>query len=68
MSEEKALLYEQFGHVVKLTLNRPTKRNAINHDIIQGLHDAFDKIAVDDSVKVVVIGGAGEKAFTRALA
>ena len=64
MSEEKALLYEQFGHVVKLTLNRPTKRNAINHAIIQGLHDAFDKIAVDDSVKVVVIGGAGEKAFT----
>jgi len=64
MSEEKALLYEQFGSVVKLTLNRPTKRNAMNHAIIQGLHDAFDKIAVDDSVKVVVIGGAGEKAFT----
>ena len=64
MSEENALLYEQFGKVVKLTLNRPTKRNAMNHAIIQGLHDAFDRIAVDDRVSVVVIGGAGEKAFT----
>ena len=64
MSEEKALLYEQFGRVVKLTINRPTKRNAMNHAVIQGLQDAFDKIAEDDSVSVVVIGGAGEKAFT----
>lgn len=58
------LLYEQFGKVVKLTINRPAKRNALNHAVIQGLHDAFDKIANDDSVSVVVIGGAGEKAFT----
>ena len=64
MSEEKALLYEQFGKVVKLTINRPEKRNAMNHAVIQGLHDAFDKIAKDDSVSVVVIGGKGEKAFT----
>jgi len=62
MSEE--LLYEQFGKVVKLTINRPTKRNALNKAVIQGLHDAFDKIAEDDSVSVVVIGGAGEKAFS----
>ena len=64
MSEENALLYEQIGKVVKLTINRPAKRNAMNHAVIQGLHDAFDKIAADDSVSVVVIGGAGEKAFT----
>ena len=64
MSEEKALLYEQFGRVVKLTINRPAKRNALNHAVMQGLHDAFDKIAEDDSVSVVVIGGKGEKAFT----
>lgn len=64
MSEENPLLYEQFGKVVKLTLNRPAKRNAMNHAIIQGLHDALDRIAADDSVSVVVIGGAGEKAFT----
>ena len=64
MAEENALLYEQIGKVVKLTINRPAKRNAMNHAVIQGLHDAFDKIAEDDSVSVVVIGGAGEKAFT----
>ena len=49
MSE--VLLYEQFGKVVKLTINRPEKRNAMNHAVIQGLHDAFDKIAEDDSVR-----------------
>lgn len=64
MSEQPALLYEQSGRVVKLTINRPEKRNAMNHAVIQGLHDALDKIADDDSVSVVVIGGAGEKAFT----
>lgn len=64
MAEENALLYEQIGKVVKLTINRPAKRNAMNHAVIQGLHDAFDRIAADDSVSVVVIGGAGEKAFT----
>ena len=64
MAEENPLLYEQFGKVVKLTINRPAKRNAMNHAVMQGLHAAFDKIAADDSVSVVVIGGAGEKAFT----
>lgn len=64
MSEQQALLYEQVGKVVKLTINRPEKRNAMNHAVMQGLHDAFDRIAEDDSVSVVVIGGAGEKAFT----
>ena len=64
MSEQQALLYEQVGKVVKLTINRPEKRNAMNHAVMQGLHSAFDRIAADDSVSVVVIGGAGEKAFT----
>ena len=58
------LLYEQFGKVVKLTINRPAKRNALNKAVIAGFHEAFDRIAADDSVSVVVIGGAGEKAFT----
>ena len=62
--EEQPLLYEQEGKVVKLMLNRPAKRNAMNHAIISGLHEAFDRIAADDSVSVVVIGGKGEKAFT----
>ena len=65
MDEEQVLLYEQEGKVVKLMLNRPSKRNAMNHAIIQGLHDAFDRIAKDDSVSVVVIGGKGEKARLR---
>ena len=62
--EEQPLLYEQEGKVVKLMLNRPAKRNAMNHAIISGLHEAFDRIAADNSVSVVVIGGKGEKAFT----
>ena len=53
MSEQQVLLYEQVGKVVKLTINRPEKRNAMNHAVMQGLHDAFDRIAEDDSVSVV---------------
>jgi len=45
--------------ITRLTLNRPTARNALSKDLITALHQALDAIAQDASVHVVVLAGAG---------
>lgn len=45
--------------IVKLTLNRPEKLNAMNHALVAGLHDALDRLAEDRSCRVIVLTGAG---------
>lgn len=62
MSE--VVLYETRGPAAWITLNRPEKLNALNGPVLQGLHAAFDRAAADDEVKVVVLTGAGERAFS----
>ncbi len=49
--------------VAHLVLNRPEARNAINVEMIEALHAQLDAWAKDDAVKVVVLSGAGGKAF-----
>jgi enoyl-CoA hydratase len=49
--------------IAVITLNRPDKLNALNAEVRGLLMETFDALAEDDSVKVVVIHGAGEKAF-----
>jgi len=56
---EPALLESRKDGVVRLTLNRPDKRNALNGQLVQALKDALDRTAADDSVRVVTIAGAG---------
>ena len=62
MSE--AVLYETRGPAAWVTLNRPEKLNALNGAVLEGLHAAFDRAVADDEVKVVVVTGAGERAFS----
>ena len=45
--------------VAQLTLNRPEKLNAMTTELVQGLHDHLDDIAIDQAVRVVVLTGAG---------
>ncbi|MEU0495566.1 enoyl-CoA hydratase-related protein [Mycobacterium sp. NPDC006124] len=45
--------------VVVLTLNRPDKLNALNHDLVEELHHVLDDLDRDDSCRVVVLTGAG---------
>jgi 2-(1,2-epoxy-1,2-dihydrophenyl)acetyl-CoA isomerase len=62
MSAYKFLLYKNEGGVATITLNRPDVYNALNDEITFELQDAFKAVAKDDTVRVVVLTGAG-KAF-----
>lgn len=42
-----------------LTLNRPERLNAMNHQLVAELHDRLDEVASDDTVRCVIITGAG---------
>jgi enoyl-CoA hydratase len=51
------------GAVRVITVNRPDKLNALNAATLDALHAAFDSAADDPAVRVVVLTGAGPKAF-----
>ena len=57
------LLLEQDGAVAVVTVNRPKVLNALNAATIAELGRAFADLKVDDSVRVVMLTGAGEKSF-----
>jgi len=57
------LLIEDSGAVRLITLNRPDKLNALDRTTLAELHQAFDQAASAESVRVVVLTGAGSKAF-----
>jgi enoyl-CoA hydratase/carnithine racemase len=59
---EPLLLREDRDGVATLTLNRPSQFNALSEALLAELQAAFDAIAPDESVRAVVIAGAG-KAF-----
>jgi enoyl-CoA hydratase len=63
MSEAPVLLERREDGVAVVTLNRPDKLNALNAEVRRLLMETFDELAGDDAVKVVVIHGAGDKAF-----
>lgn len=62
MMEYKFLLYTVTTGVATITLNRPEVYNALNDEITFELQDALKVVSKDDSVRVVVLTGAG-KAF-----
>jgi enoyl-CoA hydratase len=57
------LLLEREDGIAFLTINRPEKRNALNSDTVDELRRAILDLKHDGSVRVVVVTGAGEKAF-----
>lgn len=50
--------------VALVTLNRPEKMNALNRELIAELRDAIERAEADDDVRVVVLTGAGDAAFS----
>lgn len=61
MSDE--LLIEKRDGIVFVTLNRPQARNAMTFPMYEGLYKLATEANTDDAIKVIVITGAGEKAF-----
>ena len=59
----ETILLEKDGPIAVITLNRPEKLNALNATVRREIMEAVDALADDDTVKVAVIHGAGEKAF-----
>lgn len=56
---ENYLLREDADGVATLTLNRPHARNALSQGMLRALLEAFRDVATDESVRVVVLAGAG---------
>ena len=60
----KTLLYEvDKDGILLVTINRPDKLNALNGEVLTELDKAFDEVYTDESIKAVVLTGAGTKSF-----
>jgi enoyl-CoA hydratase len=57
------ILYEVKEQIARITFNRPNVLNALNRKTIEELGDALNSARQDNSVRVVILTGAGEKAF-----
>jgi enoyl-CoA hydratase/carnithine racemase len=57
------ILFEKTEQIAIVTLNRPKVHNAINTHVLRDLIDCFDTMELDDEVRVVILKGAGGKAF-----
>ncbi|GAA4068773.1 enoyl-CoA hydratase-related protein [Flavobacterium cheonanense] len=62
MNFENILITSENG-ISQITINRPSKLNALNVATIQELHNAFETLDADAATKVIIVTGEGEKAF-----
>lgn len=60
----QALLYEARDAVARITINRPEKRNTLSPEVVAELHQALADADGDPAVRVLVLTGAGDKAFS----
>src|SRR5262245_49684584 len=56
-------IFETDGPVAILTFNRPDARNAMTWEMYQDLVDTCDRVDTDPAIRVLVLRGAGGKAF-----
>lgn len=57
------ILSKMDGEIRTITINRPSKLNALNKETIGELHHAFKEAEEDPESKVIILTGSGEKAF-----
>jgi len=57
------VLYKKEGEIALITINRPEVYNALNHALLKGLEEFIEKIKVDSEIGIIILTGAGEKAF-----
>jgi enoyl-CoA hydratase/carnithine racemase len=58
-----SILYDKKDHIARITLNRPEVDNGINLQLAQELDELCEEINQDDDIYVVLLTGAGNKAF-----
>ena len=63
MTLNPGVLLEQRGPVFWITINRPEKRNAMNGEVIAGISEGYRLAHANPDVRVIVLTGAGDKAF-----
>jgi 2-ketocyclohexanecarboxyl-CoA hydrolase len=63
MSDYKDILYDVRDAVARITINRPEKYNAFTAETCEELIDALKRAGWDKSVAVIVLAGAGDRAF-----
>jgi len=61
--ELKTVLFEVADHVATITLNRPEAMNGFNQEMLEEFAAIWQTVKADDDVHVVVLRGAGERAF-----
>ena len=61
---EPSLLYTKADGIARLTFHRPEVRNAVDPEALCGLADAWQDLEADRDVRVVILTGGGDKAFT----
>ena len=57
------ILSQKKENILFLTINRPSQLNALNKETITELHQCLNKAAEDKEIRVIIMTGAGEKAF-----
>ena len=62
-----AVLAQVTGHLGRIVLNRPQAMNALSQALIRALTQAITDLGRDDTVRVLVLTGAGERAFSAGL-
>ena len=60
---DNSVILEKRGQAFWITINRPDKRNALNGEVIAGLAKGYRDAHDDNDVRVIVLTGAGDKAF-----
>ena len=63
MNDPRQILVEREGCVARIVINRPERRNAVSIAAWQSLAASFDNLAADPQVRVIVLTGAGDRAF-----
>ena len=63
MTDGSSVICEKRGQAFWITINRPDKRNAINADVVAGIARGYRDAHDDKEVRVIVLTGAGDKAF-----
>ncbi|MGH6679576.1 MAG: enoyl-CoA hydratase-related protein, partial [Bradyrhizobium sp.] len=63
MTDNASVMLERRGQAFWITINRPAKRNALNGEVIAGIAKGYREAHEDAEVRIIVLTGAGDKAF-----